>query len=65
MTADHTSPTVAEQAAQVFADEVALLRDELDDYKSRVTRGGPPPKCDPNWANQQLPGGPDPEYRGI
>lgn len=44
---------------------IARLRAELAEYKTRVTLGGPPPKCDLTWANKKLPGGADPEYQGL
>jgi hypothetical protein len=55
--------------ARLSGDDAAaldvLLR-EIAELRNRQTLGGIPPAfTDRTWENEQLPGGPDPEHRGL
>lgn len=44
----------------------AALTKQIAGMRELQTLGGePPPFNDSTWRNRRLPGGPDPEYRGI
>jgi hypothetical protein len=43
-----------------------VLLKALEELRGRQTVGGtPPPYNDRSWTNVDLPGGPDPEHRGL
>jgi hypothetical protein len=61
---DQATTHLLHRLAGVDAAALDVLLHELAEMRRRRTLGGIPPACKP-WANKQLPGGPDPEYRGL
>jgi hypothetical protein len=50
----------------VDAEALDVLVKTIVDLRRLQTLGGErPPYNDTTWTNRKLPGGPDPEYRGI
>lgn len=66
MTLEQATKHLFRRLSGVDAEALDVLVKTIVDLRRLQTLGGePPPYNDTTWRNRKLPGGPDPEYRGI
>lgn len=66
MTPEQAAAHLFRRLSGVDAKAVDVLVKTIVDLRRLQTLGGErPPYNDRTWRNRRLPGGPDPEYRGI